>query len=116
VWKKDYCPICKAKLIKTGWERSFTYQLSCSNTSQNIGKIPCHFYLRFTHDKPYYENIILYPYLIESYIDNSNVYAYDTAGLLSRKLLLDVPYINFDWDNMSTKEMAAKIKLYIAFS
>ena len=116
MWSKDYCPICKSKLVRKTWEKSNTYQLSCANTSQNIGRIPCHFYIRYSFDKPYFENVILYPYLIESYTDNSNVYMYDTAGLLHRKLLLDVMYINFDWENMSIKQLVEKIKLYITFA
>lgn len=73
-----------------------------------------HYSLHYSFNKPYFEHVEIRPYYIDSYEDNTNVYAYNERGVLSRNLLLDVPFIKINWEDLeATKE---KIRLYILFS
>lgn len=118
MWKEDYCPVCKTELVK---KDSFPR----SNLS-DFYKVECpalgygghsHYDVRTNSaGSMYYESGIIFPYLIESYLQgNSNVYKYNEEKLcFSRKVILDVPYIKIPWDDLEAAR--DKIRLYLLMS
>jgi hypothetical protein len=111
MWTEDYCPICKQKLLRD------TIPIDKMYCPTKVNGIYCrsHYERRYGSDnQSYYEQIIIYPYLIDAYSDFCNVYKYNEEGKLSRRLLVEIPLFKINWNDLEAT--IQKIQLYILMS
>jgi hypothetical protein len=120
MWEDTQCPVCKTEMIRRNlfscYEVRNYYITSCpANLAE--GKYS-HYELHYklAGEQPYYESGIVYPFLIESYPGaNSNVYKWnEVKGVFSRKVILDVPYIQIPWGDLEAAKN--KLRLYLLMS
>lgn len=119
MWEGTQCPVCNIEMTRKDvfscYEIRGFYIIACPSLVE--GKYP-HYELHYNvaRDVPYYESGIVYPFLIESYpATNSNVYKWNEAkGVFSRKVILDVPYIQIPWDDLEAARN--KLRLYLLMS
>ena len=119
MWEGSQCPVCNTPMNKKEVFSCYALRdyniIACPNlVEEKYPHYEQHFkpYIKL----PYYESGVIYPYLIESYPNlNSNVYKWNEAkACFSRKVLLDVPYIQIPWNNLEAAR--DKIKLYLLMS
>lgn len=122
MWEGKRCPVCNVEMIRRnifGCDKdggsSGGHIISCPLLAKD--RRP-HYELHFkaNESSAYYETGIVYPFLIESYIAaNSNIYKWNEAeGVFSRKVILDVPYIQIPWGDLEAAK--SKLKLYLLMS
>jgi hypothetical protein len=112
MWTEDYCPICKEKLV--GKVDPPVQKMFC--LTQVEGFHPRSHYERRYRETThlYHEQVVIYPYLIDSYENISDIYKYDKEGKLSRRLLAEIPPLRINWNDLEAT--IQKIQLYILMS
>lgn len=112
MWEGIQCPVCNSQMKRIDVING--YIICCPRTINNESHYELHYRLDTTI--PYYESGMVHPYLIESYLaGNSNVYKWNEAkGCFSRKVILDIPYIQIPWGNLEAARN--KLKLYLLMS
>jgi len=118
MWDKDYCPICKAKLIFIHFAEESIYESYWYCQQEPVldirsTKTPVyHFKAIRREDEPYYESFLFYPFYIDSYEDYSNIYKYDSKNDIH--FIMELPYLDLHWDQLD--KVVQKLKTYVIMS
>jgi hypothetical protein len=118
MWVENYCPVCRGKLE----EAILYYELGvskiltrCPKINRPIKGINIRYHFesfKIDNNAPYFETFVLHPYIIESYINTSNIAKYDEQYLLHH--LIETPYLNLPW--YDPEKVLNKIKTIILFN
>lgn len=125
MWKEKTCPMCGKKMeIEYGADYEPVYMLRCPTPlaiPQHIPRpqfgikgdtVKHHFETEYTYEDPVFECTKVYPFMIQSYVDVSNIYVFDDR--LNRHFVAEVPYMKLSWDDLD--KMIKKLKTYMVFS
>jgi hypothetical protein len=119
------CPICNSILIEYGskevYGTCYSYNKEtlskCQNTElvieRGLLQLESHFKVEARDGVSYYETFYVYPFIIHSYDDVSNIYHYH-KDRDNKKLIAEVPYLDLPWSNK--EKVLQKLKLYTLFS
>ena len=124
MWNEKYCPIC-AKEMKVSTHSNTDdpfYILQCP-TKFKIpistqappmvydGITSTHFEIEIRNGKTFYEHLKIWPYSIQSYDDETNIYQINSK--LYTNFIVAIPYMEIPWDNLD--KLISKIKTYTVF-
>lgn len=125
MWKERTCPICgKEMQIEYGADYEPVYMLRCPTQLElptgmvrpKFGIkgdfVKSHFESQYEHDEPEYECYKLYPFIIQSYNNASNIYVLDQR--LNRHFVAETPYLELPWNDLD--KVIKKLKTYTVFS
>jgi hypothetical protein len=121
MWLKEICPICGDKLVETAREYLSSLEdakitTRCINidlkTELNI-RFRYHFEnVRMSGQVPYFEMILVFPYVVESYVDLTNIAQFDEKCLLHHIMEIS-EYLELPWYDL--EKVRNKLKTIILF-
>lgn len=133
MWNYRDCPLCGKELeVKDGDPHDPIYLLRCStplsvpseitdsvdpafplvSSSYHRDQLSSHFEVEYQNHKPFHQKARIYPFIIESYEDVTNIYKYDDD--LLHHFIVETPYLELPWDNQ--EKIIKKLLTYTIFS
>ena len=123
--RRTCCPICGEQLFEYGSKEC--YSAHRAYNKETMSKCPQseliiergkyhlepHFKVEARDGVSHYETFFIYPYVVQSYDDVSNIYIF-LKDKYSKKFLMEVPYLDLPWNNK--EKVLNKLKLYTLFS
>ena len=125
IWSGRTCRICHLKMeIEYGADYEPIYMLRCLTPPalpEHMARpkfgikgntFKSHFEVQWENNEPVYECAKVYPFMIQSYKDVSNLYVFDAR--LNSRFIAETPYLELPWDDMD--RLVTKLKTYTVFS
>lgn len=118
MWIEKYCPVCGKdfELLQKSEVRASDISLFfCPAKIRYPGYSfdQSHFESQYCQGDLYYERAIIYPYMIESYKEVSEIYFYSQSKP-RRSFVVETPYLDLPWNNL--EKCVSKLKLYTILS
>lgn len=126
IWDSKICPLCDREMeVVLGDIKDIIYLLRCPTPmdlpskhlmllrdSYALDAILSHFEIEFQNHKSVYQVLRMYPYVVKSYTDVSNIYMYD--GKMNSRFVIETPYLDLPWKD--TDKIIKKLSMYTLFS
>lgn len=113
MWNYRTCPVCDSSLDIVDFHGS-EIRLRCAQNPIVLSyRTVYHFETLVRGFEPWHETITVYPYVIDSYKDVSNISVYDRNDLC--RFVVEVPhYLDLPWHKLD--KVKDKLKLYMLMS